>query len=280
MYDHADVGEAKALLAARHLAALNPLIDIQGRECRLAADNAVELVAEHDVVLDCTDNFATRFLLHDTCFRAGKVLVQAGIYQYEGQLQVFDFRDELAAGCLRCEWPEEPATGCVGTCTDVGVIGAVPAVLGSMQAMETIKLLTGRETPATASTVLVDLLTLEITRVARPRRPDCPLCGAAPRRPQPRHEPWEISLSEFKRRFPAGRVIDIREDWERDQVGGHDPAWEHLPLSNPHPLRDLDRRRDTLLVCQHGIRTWRVVSALRHEGADRVWSLPGGVSDL
>jgi adenylyltransferase/sulfurtransferase len=284
LYSHEDLGEFKAALAARRLANLNPLVTVTARTEYLTTANAVELVADHDLVLDCSDNFATRFLLHDACFGQHKVLVQAGIYQYEGQLQVFDFRGESTAGCLRCVWPEEPSAGCVGTCADAGVLGAVPAVLGGMQALETIKLLTGRESPSTGATVLVDLLSLRTSHVARPRDPACPLCGEQPR-PVPsscgdEREPWEVGLAEFRQMFPAGRVVDIRENHERTQLSTTEATWDHIASSDADRLLDLDPERDTLLVCHLGVRTFHAVHALRAAGNQRVWSLAGGVESL
>jgi adenylyltransferase/sulfurtransferase len=286
LYRHQDLGRNKAELAARRLADLNPLITITARAEFLGTQNAADLVGDHDVVLDCTDNFSAKYLLHDVCFLQRKVLVQAGIYQYEGQLQVFDFRGDTDAGCLRCTWPDLPAPGCVDSCADAGVLGAVPAVLGGMQAMEAVKMITGLDTPATGATVLVDLLSLATTSIRRPRQPDCPLCG---RRPRVRsiipdeygeHLDFEISLEGFLALDPGGLIVDIREDYERRDLPPDQAAWGHIPLSDRARWSAFKSGQDVLLVCQHGIRSRVLTEALRAAGHDRVWSLWRGVVGL
>ena len=287
LFSHEDVGQYKAVLATQRLAALNPLIKITSMTDRFDENNAAELIAEHDVVLDCTDNFATKFRLHDACFKGHKVLVQASIYQYEGQLQVFDFREQTSAGCLRCAWPEIPPDDCVNSCVEAGVVGAVPAVLGSLQAMETIKVITDRSSPATSATVLVDLLTLDNTTIKRPRLADCPLCGHKPRQKPvaaAEYEPfmdWEVGLEKFMASHPEGRIVDIREANERYQMTPREASWSHVPLSATEEIMALANADEHILfVCRVGMRTRHLVSALRAAGGHKTWSLFGGVSGL
>jgi len=286
IYSHEDIGEFKAVLAARRLADLNPLIKVTARPSWLDVESARKLVADHDLVLDCTDNFRTKFLLHDCCALARRVLVQASIYQYEGQLQVFDFRGTSDAGCMRCAWPEIPDEGCVGSCAEAGVLGAVPAVLGGLQAMETIKILTGRPSPATAATVLVDLLSLETSTIRRPRTPDCPLCGMSPRITsiEPRGyappEAWELVLADFRARFPAGRIIDTREPAARGTLTPEQQTWENISAARADLLLALPNDQDTLIVCMRGISSRQIVKMLRAGGKDRMYSLWQGVNGL
>lgn len=286
LYSHGDLGQYKAVLASHRLQALNPLIEVTPRTDRVDALNVAGLVAQNDIVLDGTDNFATRFLLHDACFFSGKVLVQASVYQYEGQLQAFDFRGNTNAGCLRCAWPEIPAPDSVGSCAQTGVLGAVPAVLGSMQAMEAIKLIVGRDSPATTATVLVDLLTLMTNVIDRPRGKDCPLCGERPRIRQivaneyEERLPWEVDLTEFIDRCPRGTIIDIRGTRECSPSIAAADSWSHRPDLNRDSFLAQNFSGDTLLVCQVGVKTRRLVRELRESGHDRVWSLWGGVEGL
>jgi adenylyltransferase/sulfurtransferase len=286
LYRHEDIGQDKARLAARQLAALNPLIEVRAVTEHLDLMNAAELVAAHDVVLDCTDNFSAKFLLHDGCYLERKILVQASIYQYEGQLQVFDFRGGSSAGCLRCAWPEIPAADCVGSCAEVGVLGAVPAVLGSLQAMETIKVITGRSSPALAATVLVDLLTLRTSPIKRPRLDDCPLCGDDPRIESltdedyaPRQD-WEVSLSDFQAQHPGGRIVDIRAPAVQQTPSKLTVTWESAPDADAAELAAMAQDADVLLVCRVGVRTRSLVSALRAAGHDGFWSLWRGIDGL
>ncbi len=286
LYSHEEVGEFKAVLATQRLTALNPLIKITACAERFSGENAAALLAAHDVVLDCTDNFSTKFLLHDGCFLARKVLVQASIYQYEGQFQVFDFRREIEAGCLRCAWPEIPAADCVGSCAEVGVLGAVPAVLGGMQAMETIKLIVGRSSPATSATVLVDLLSLETRRIRRPRTPDCPLCGEQPRirslgdEDYEQRRDWEVGLAVFWEQHPDGLVIDIRDEEDRQGLTTEQASWQHLPVNEGAWTLAQPAGVDRLYVCRVGRKTRDLVDALRAEGDQQAWSLWRGTDGL
>lgn len=286
LYGHQEVGQFKAQLATQKLHELNPLITINAVSENFSPVNAAALLAGHDVVLDCTDNFSTKFLLHDACYLARKVLVQASIYQYEGQIQVFDFRDDSTAGCMRCTWPKIPAADCVGSCAEVGVLGAVATVLGGMQAMETIKYLAGRLSPATSATVLVDLQSLQTTAVKRPRDPSCPLCGDRPgivgiidQEYEPRQF-WEIGMSEFSRNHPQGHIVDIRSQEERGTPVGAMASWENLPNPDHRELLDLAGQNEVLLVCHVGVRTRRLVDELRAAGHQRFWSLWGGTAGL
>jgi hypothetical protein len=142
-------------------------------------ENVAGLLAGQNVVLDCTDNFRAKFLLHDACWLAGIPLVQAAIYQTEGWLQVF--RRDAGAGCQRCTYPDIPEEGCTGTCAQVGVLGVVPGVLGTMQASETLKLLLGLDGVADQAMIMLDLQSLLFTAISRDRNSSCPLCGDAPR---------------------------------------------------------------------------------------------------
>ncbi|HZH97503.1 MAG TPA: ThiF family adenylyltransferase, partial [Fimbriimonadaceae bacterium] len=138
LYNWADVGKPKAALAARRLLALNPFVTAEVH-ARITTDNALAIFQDYDLVLDCTDNFRSKFLLSDAAVAARKPLVQASIYQYEGQLHVYD--PKVNSPCLRCTWPEIPAEDCVGSCAEVGVMGVLPGVFGALQASEAIKLI-------------------------------------------------------------------------------------------------------------------------------------------
>src|SRR6185436_2797360 len=128
-------------LAAARVKALNPEVRVEPHVTRLDAGNADRLVADFDLVLDCSDNFSTKFLLNDAALRTRKPVLFASVYQYEGQLQLVTGSD--AAACLRCVWPEATRDGLVGNCAEAGVLGPVPGVFGSLQALEALKHLLG-----------------------------------------------------------------------------------------------------------------------------------------
>src|SRR5207253_1203282 len=132
MYALADVGKPKAELAAARVRALNPDVDVRTHVLRLDSRTAPELVEQHDLIIDCTDNFAAKFLLNDVCVESGKPVIFSSVYQYEGQLQVV--RPDRGGACLRCVWPDATRDGIVGNCAEAGVLGPVPGTFGSLQA--------------------------------------------------------------------------------------------------------------------------------------------------
>jgi adenylyltransferase/sulfurtransferase len=178
LYAHADIGKPKAQLAAERLRASNPFIHVEPLQQQVTADNARFLVADYDLVLDCTDNFRARFDLNDACVALGKPLVAASVHRFEGQMLVV--QPGHAAGCLRCLWPEQPCLSCGGgsSCADVGIVGAVPAMMGAMQALEAIKLVLGLASEAATHLIVWDGLTQQTTRLRRHRDPACTVCGA------------------------------------------------------------------------------------------------------
>ena len=152
------VGQSKALLAAERLRAMNPFIEVVTITDRITRANVVDMTRNYDVLVDCTDNFETKFLLNDVAVLHKKLLVQSSIYQYEGQLFVYDPHHD--GPCVRCLWPEIPKAGCVGSCAEVGVLGAIPGVFGSLQAMEVLKHLLDLPDKLQGDTFFFDLLSL------------------------------------------------------------------------------------------------------------------------
>lgn len=267
-----DVGKPKAALAARFAQRLNPLIAVRTHPGRITAESAPGIFQHYDLVLDCTDSFATKFMLNDTAVAMGKPIVQASIYQFEGQIHIFD--PAKACGCLRCIWPETPPEECVGNCAEVGVLGVVPGVFGALQASEALKFILGVGEPLSDALLLFDLRTLVTTRITRAANPHCPMCGDGP-------PPTEIDLDPFApgRDFSEWTVVDVREDREaRPLVSLGSGEWRHQPLSRVEDwLAALDRNRPCLFVCARGIRSGQLARRLRSEGWTQAYSLAGGV---
>ncbi len=280
LFDYAAVGRNKAEAAAERLRAQNPFITIEAHPLRVQAAQLATALADASVVLDCTDNFESKFLIHDACRRAAVPLVQAAIYQFEGQLQVFTPGTD--AGCMRCLWPEAPEDGCVGTCADVGVLGVVPGVLGTLQAAETLKLLLGLPEICDRDTLLVDLLRGSTQRLSRPRNPNCPLCGhSEPPPPPAATTDWLVDATALSPATLARyEVIDIRNADER--VGN--PPWilrlRHMPFPDFAPFLQLAPDRTYLLACAHGIRSRALASRLHRAGHPNFASLRQGVDAL
>lgn len=276
IYSARDAGKAKAGLAAEAARALNPFIDVRACEQRVTRSNVMDLIADYDLVLDCTDNFSSKFLLNDACCAAGKVLVQASIYQFEGQLLVVDPRS--AGGCLRCIWPEVPEAGCVGNCAEVGVLGSTAGVFGSMQAAEALKILLGIEGALTDSMLLLDMRTWESRRIARKRNADCRSCGGA----LLETEDLEITVEQLNR-LANYLLVDIREpeEWEEEPfLAGKDTVLQ-LPMGSLDPADPrLVTEKPLVIVCGHGIRSYYAADMLRRSGVLNSYSLAGGVERL
>jgi adenylyltransferase/sulfurtransferase len=274
LYSLADVGRPKALLAAERLRALNPEVDVRPYVQRADRASLPPLAAGYDVLVDCSDNFATRFVVNDTAVRLGKPAVAASIYQYEGQLQVV----KPGGPCVRCVWPRATRPGVVGNCAEAGVLGPVPGVLGSMQALEVIKLVLGLESPACDGVLLVDLRTLETRRLRARRAAGCaagPCMELDPVQPAP---PLEVDLDLASAAATSGyTVVDVRDP---DEI-----LAQPLPLARLHiPAARLaagaslpDGTGLALLVCARGQRSLLAAEALAARGLE-VRSLRGGLA--
>ena len=173
----ARIGLNKADSAAETVRALNPGVRVEAHDERLTEKNALELISRYDVVADGSDNFATRFLVNDTCYFTGVTLVSAAILRFDGQLSTFKAHLHGANPCYRCLFPEPPPPDAVPTCAEVGVLGAMCGMLGSLQAAEVIKEITGAGTSMSGRLLIVDGLRTEFRTVKIKPDPDCALCG-------------------------------------------------------------------------------------------------------
>jgi sulfur-carrier protein adenylyltransferase/sulfurtransferase len=278
-YRMQDVGAPKAALMAQQLGALNPHIAIAVHQERLTATNAASLLEPYDLIIDCSDNFGTKFALNDAAVRAGKPVVFASIYQYEGQLQVY--RPEPDSACLRCLWPDATRDGTVGNCAEAGVLGPVPGVLGSLQALEALKLLLDLPGQLRGSMLLLDLLSLEQRKLVTTRRPDC-IHGAAMPEPASSATDLELSVTALTSSVHADYVIvDVREAQEIASAPLAPRASLQIPLSallDDHSA--LDPRQRYLFVCARGTRSRAAAEHLRERGFTQAFSLRGGVLGL
>lgn len=171
------LGMPKVFSAQTAMTEQNPHVTVRPYHRRLTADNAADLFADYDVILDGTDNFDTRYLVNATAVATGKPLVSGALAQWEGQLSVFDPAKD--APCYQCVFPTAPAPGLAPSCAEAGVIGPLPGVVGSMMAVETIKLVTGAGAPLRGAMLIYDGLYGEVRRITLQRRADCPVCGNA-----------------------------------------------------------------------------------------------------
>ena len=177
LHTSAAVGRPKTASAQETLGALNPDVDVVTYQELLTSSNILELIKEYDVVVDGCDNFPTRYLVNDACVMANIANVHGSIFRFEGQATVFK---PYAGPCYRCLYPEPPPLGLVPSCQEGGVLGVLPGIIGTIQAIETIKLVLGIGTPLVGRLLLYDALKMHFREVKLRRDPACPLCGDHP----------------------------------------------------------------------------------------------------
>ena len=282
MYALADVGQLKADLAAARVRALNPDVDVRVHAVRLDPTNAAELVGQYDLVIDCTDNFSTKFLLNDICVQKRMPVIFSSVYQYEGQLQVV--RPDRNGACLRCVWPEATRDGIVGNCAEAGVLGPVPGTFGSLQAFEALKLLLDLPGQLGQELLVLDLLTMSISRVRTKRSAACPDHALTTRRlaQAASTAPLEVDFQTLDEARAAGfDVVDIREPQELAEIPTPTNNARHIPMAQLlHGTPPFTPKGKTLLVCASGRRSLAATQELRARGHQQIYSLKGGVTKL
>src|SRR5579872_5090379 len=252
-----DVGRSKLDSARDRLLDINPHVDLETYDTRLTSDNALEIVREYDVVVDGTDNFPTRYLVNDACALTDRPNVYGSIFRFEGQASVFATAD---GPCYRCLFREPPPPGLVPSCAEGGVLGVLPGLVGTIQAIEAIKLILGIGEPLIGRLLLVDALTAQFRTVRIRKDPTCPACGT--------HEIQElidydafcgagaepVTVKEITPRQVAEKLargddfdlIDVREPVEWDIA--HIDGARLVPLSTfPGAIKDLDASREIVV---------------------------------
>lgn len=176
LHQNHNIGQSKVLSAKETITNYNPDVNVQIHETQLNSENAMEIISQYDVVINGADNFPARYLVNDTCFLAGKPLVDGSILIFDGQATVY----LPGRGCYRCLFPSPPPPGEVPSCAEAGVLGALTGLVGSIQAVETLKLLLGAGESLASRLLLIDALTMEFRTVRIRRNSNCPLCGDEP----------------------------------------------------------------------------------------------------
>jgi sulfur-carrier protein adenylyltransferase/sulfurtransferase len=277
IYALADVGEPKVELAMAAVKRINPTTHVELHAMRLVAQNALALVRGYDVVVDCSDNFRTKYLINDAAVLAHRPAVFASVYQYEGQLQVY--KPEPDHACLRCLWPDAVADGVVGNCAEAGVLGPVPGTFGTLQALLVLKILLGLSGQLGGELWLLDFTNFSSLKIKAPRRAECQAPGCAHIRDLAAEDPdIEIALRSLAEADERGlQVIDIRstEEFEARPTDARHIAMPIL-LADPSLLPS---GREFLLVCASGKRSLAAARELRKRGL-AVRSLAGGLQNL
>jgi adenylyltransferase/sulfurtransferase len=277
IYALADAGKLKGELARAAIARINPAVQVALHAVRFNAGNAFELISGYDIVLDCSDNFRTKYLINDAAVLAQKPAVFASVYQYEGQLQVYKPNPRHA--CLRCLWPEAIGDGVVGNCAEAGVLGPVPGTFGTMQALLALKILLQMSGQLEGELLLLDFMNFSTVKIKAARRPECraPACAHILEITQ-EDAGIEIALDSLSVAAEQGlEVIDIRS---LEEVVARPAAARHILmqdlLANPGLLT---AGRQAVLVCATGKRSLAAAQALRKQGL-AVRSLAGGLQKL
>jgi molybdopterin/thiamine biosynthesis adenylyltransferase/rhodanese-related sulfurtransferase len=277
IYALADTGKSKVELARDAVLRINPSVRVETHAVRFTADNALDLVRGCDVVVDCSDNFATKFLINDAAVLARKAAVFASVYQYEGQLQVY--KPQASHACLRCLWPDATADGLVRNCAEAGVLGPVPGAFGALQALLTLKILLGMAGQLDGELWLFDFMNLSTVKLNVRRHAECVAPGCARIHDMPHEESGvEIELGSLAAAAARGlEVIDIRN---LDEFEARPTPARHIPmpslLANPGVLSPAVHY---VLVCASGKRSLATARELRKRGL-AVRSLAGGLQAL
>jgi len=276
-----EIGECKAVAAARRLHALNPEIALDPIPARIDAGNAREIVRLYDVVLDCTDRFSTRYLINDACALEGKPDVYASIFRFDGQVSVFDAG---TGPCYRCLYPEAPPAGSVPTCAEGGVLGVLAGIVGTWQANEALKLVLGIGEPLRGRLLLVDALGAHVREIRFDRDPACALCGAAPSIVDVAEETAgdeardadEIEASGLDAALVDATLLDVREPHET--ALGVLAGAVHVPASQLEArMHELDTARTYVVACRVGQKSLWAAARLRDAGFRRIRHLRGGL---
>jgi sulfur-carrier protein adenylyltransferase/sulfurtransferase len=286
-----DVGKPKSEAARARLSNLNPDIEVQSFETKLTSENALDLFKDFDIIVDGTDNFPTRYLVNDACILLGKPNVYGSIFRFEGQITIFGMPD---GPCYRCLYPEPPPPGLVPSCAEGGVLGVLPGIVGSIQAMETIKLILGSGRNLMGRLLLFDALEMEFREFKLRKNPNCPMCGEhrtidklidyyefcgvrGEEAPVLNLKVPEITPRDLKARQDRGDdlfILDVREPHEYQICNLHGHL---IPLGElSRRVHELDSSQEIVVYCRSGRRSAEAVDFLTKAGF-RSLNLKGGI---
>ena len=289
LYGTSDVGNPKLESAKRRLADLNDQIEIRTHDVRLDSTNALEILGDYDVIVDGSDNFATRYLVSDACVMLGKPDVYGSIFRFDGQATVFSTPE---APCYRCLYPEPPPPGAVPNCEEAGVLGVLPGLVGTIQATEALKMLLGVGETLEGRLLIIDAMRMDFRAVRLKKNRDCPVCGETPTIRElidydmfcggepmtTRDNQTELRVTELKEKLDRGddfMLLDVREPYEAKI--SNIPGSTLIPVGELRDrLDELDQDREIVLFCRSGARSDMAARFLRDRGY-RAMNLVGGV---
>jgi molybdopterin/thiamine biosynthesis adenylyltransferase/rhodanese-related sulfurtransferase len=287
------IGVPKIESAKARLKDLNPFIEVTTYEAQITSENAFELIRPFDVVVDGTDNFPTRYLTNDAAVMLGKPNVYGSIFRFEGQATVFSPKD--GGPCYRCLYPEPPPPGLVPSCAEGGVLGVLPGVIGTIQATEAIKLLTGIGETLVGRLMLYDALAMRFRELKLRRNPECPVCGDHPtvtelidyeqfcgilpevKTLSNQYEITPTELAAWLERDDRPYLLDVRNPYEVE-IASIPGTSNVIPVDQlPERLSELDTSQELVVYCRSGARSGRAVELLKSAGFRKVKNMTGGI---
>lgn len=291
LHGSAAVGSSKLESARDRLRDINPHVNVESYPARLTSANALDIARGYDLIVDGTDNFATRYLINDTSVLLGIPNVFGAVHRFEGQVSIFG---APGGPCYRCLFREPPPPELVPSCAEAGVLGVVPGLVGTIQATEAIKLLLGIGDTLVGRLLTIDAMTMSFRTIEIEADPECPACGtreitelidydefcnSAGGGNGIRSDVKEIQPAQLAERLATGddlEIIDVREPFEWEL--GHIPGARLVPLGRiADEIPRLDKRRETILYCKVGLRSRFAAEQLADAGLSQVRSLTGGI---
>ena len=290
-----DVGRPKIESARDTIKRINPNVEVALHNTRLTSENALEILAPYDIVVDGTDNFPTRYLVNDACVLLKKPNIYGSIFRFEGQASVF--APHLHGPCYRCLYPEPPPPGMVPSCAEGGVLGVLPGIIGCIQATEILKLALGKGSSLLGRLLLLNALEMKFRELRLRPDPQCPLCGENPTitqlvdyevfcgipdaPAQAASNPDEVTVQQMKAALDDPKlgiqVIDVREPDEH-QIA-HVKGVPLIPLSVlPQRFTELDPNQHIYIHCKSGVRSLKALQFLREQGYKYLKSVRGGIN--
>ena len=294
IHGQSDIGRPKALSARDSIKEVNPYVDVIVHEEALTTDNVMQIFAGYDLIVDGTDNFATRYMVNDACVLLGKPYVWGSIYRFDGQASVFWAEH---GPCYRCLYPEPPPPGMVPSCAEGGVLGVLCASIGSIQVNEAIKILAGIGEPLVGRLMIYDALEMSYRSLNIKKDPDCPICGENPTitelidydafcgsisaDAQEAASGSTITAAELKAMFDRNDdifLVDVREPNEYEIVSI--PGAVLIPkdqFMNGSALERMPQDRRIVLHCKSGVRSAECLAVVKNAGFSDAVHLGGGV---
>jgi len=284
-----DVGKSKVSVSAARLQEMNPLVNFDLHELKLTAKNVLSIFESYDIIIDGTDNFSTRYLVNDATVILNKPLIYGSIFKFEGQVSVFNYKNGPS---YRCLFPVPPTAGSVPNCSEIGVIGVLPGIIGTQQANEAIKIILNIGDSLSGRLLIYDALKVDFTILNIKRNEDeiqkiqdrkesfedfdyDLFCGIQPQKPD------DIEIDEFRKIMDSAdtQIIDIREDWEQPRLNRGNVLLAPMNDIEGH-ISEISKDKKVVIVCQSGKRSRKIVDYLKDEhNFENLLNLNGGLNN-